>query len=354
MKELKKIGFKILILFISLILMEVFYDIFIYKTDLNKHSPIIFNLRFIEDSCTILYLGESSNFNYNPKDSCRKRISVFASGYFPGVAFRTLDNSAYHAGIYKILLKNIRKTSPVETVIVTLNIRSFDASWRYSDLETGLQKSMVLIDPRFTPLLNRIRLSFKDFEIKTSEERRQQVLDAWENETFDIIQPFSYKNVNEWDRAKAYASWLNEDGSWDMPKINMSCHYIKSYAFQIDTINNIRIKDFDEIVKYVHKRGWNLIFNLMAENTEQAHELVGEELVTLIRYNRDLLVNRYEKMGVIVVDNLEDVPDSLFTDRTWTTEHYAEQGRRIIAKNLADSLRKLYPEHYVSRDLLNK
>ena len=346
MTDKKKIGLKILTFIIAMIALELLYDLFIYKSDLNKYSPIIFNLRNIEDSCTILYLGESSNFNWNPKDSSRERISEFAAEYYPTIAFRTLDNAAYHAGNYKILLKNIKKQSPIQTVIVTLNLRSFDAAWRYSDLETALQKSMVLIDPRFTPLINRFRLSFKDFEIKTDDERLKQVQDAWDNETFEYIQPFAYKNVTGWDKAKGYASWLNEDGSWDLPKINLSCHYIKTYAFQIDTLTSIRIKDFDEIVRYAHKRGWNLIFNLMAENTEKAEELDGIELVKLIRYNRDLLVNRYQRMGVMVVDNLEDVPDSLYTDRKWTTEHYAERGRKIVAKNLADSLRKIYPEYY--------
>ena len=51
--------------------------------------------------------------------------------------------------------------------------------------------------------------------------------------------------------------------------------------------------------------------------------------------------------GMIVVDNLEAVADSCFIDRSWPTEHYNETGRRIIARNLADSLRLIYPNFYL-------
>ena len=91
----------------------------------------------------------------------------------------------------------------------------------------------------------------------------------------------------------------------------------------------------------------------MAENIEKANDLVGEDLVFLMKRNRDFLVNRYHKDQVIVVDNLEDVPDMQFIDQDWTTEHYAELGRKIVAKNLADSLKQRYPQHYSAPEWAN-
>ena len=49
----------------------------------------------------------------------------------------------------------------------------------------------------------------------------------------------------------------------------------------------------------------------------------------------------------VMVDNLNNVADSLFIDRNWPTEHYAGPGRKIIAKNLADSLKSIYPKNYI-------
>jgi hypothetical protein len=48
-----------------------------------------------------------------------------------------------------------------------------------------------------------------------------------------------------------------------------------------------------------------------------------------------------------VVDNLEAVDDEQFIDQNWTTEHYAEKGRRIIAANVAKALKSWYPTQFV-------
>ena len=295
----------------------------------------------------MLYYGESSDISYHPDDSIKKSISSLTAEYFPETVLNAIDQPAFHAGNYLILLQHIPEDAPLETVIVTLNLRSFDAAWIYSDLETALQKSMVLIDPRFPPLINRIRLSFKDYEIKSDEERHQQVLEAWEENKLVFPSPFKYDNVVDWDHGMAKGGYSRRDSAtMDQAMAELACQYIKTYAFQIDTLNNPRIRDFDAITELARKRNWNLVFNLLAENVEKVQVLVGDELVWLIRKNRDLLVERYTRKGVIVVDNLESVPDKEYIDRNWTTEHYAQKGRMIIARNLADSLRILYPDEY--------
>ena len=40
----------------------------------------------------------------------------------------------------------------------------------------------------------------------------------------------------------------NSDGTINRQLTELACHYIKTYAFQIDTQRNPRIKDFDKIV----------------------------------------------------------------------------------------------------------
>jgi hypothetical protein len=84
----------------------------------------------------------------------------------------------------------------------------------------------------------------------------------------------------------------------------------------------------------------------MAENMEKAQQLLGNDLLFLMQQNRDLLMQRYNKDGVTVVDNLDAVPNEEFIDQDWTTEHYAQRGRRIVASNVAQSLRFIYPADY--------
>jgi hypothetical protein len=86
---------------------------------------------------------------------------------------------------------------------------------------------------------------------------------------------------------------------------DLACHYIKGYAFVIDTMTNPRIKDFDEIVAYAKAKHWNLVFNLLAENIQTAKTLVNDELASMIKQNRNMLVRR--QIRGLVVDQLQMV-----------------------------------------------
>ena len=67
---------------------------------------------------------------------------------------------------------------------------------------------------------------------------------------------------------------------------------------------------------------------------EYADSLVGRELVNLMMENKNFLVERYSAMGVSVVDNFTNVAGKDYIDQDWTTEHYNQTGRFIIAQNL--------------------
>ena len=346
MEKYKTLIYKFLLLAGIIFCFNFIYTKFFFEKDLQKHSPIINSIRKVTDEKNeIIYLGESSNTTFREDDVDKRSISDMISDYYPSRKFGNINKEASHAGIYYTFLEAIPENSNVKTVIVTLNLRSFDASWIYSDLETALQKSLVLIKDH-PPLFNRLMLSFKGYDIKSDAEREVQFKKSWTESKLTFEHPFPYDNVTDWDFAMAEKGILNEDGSKNSEATVLACHYIKTYAFQIDTIQNPRIKDFDNIVALAKKRNWNLVFNLMAENVDKAESLVGNELVSFIKQNRDLLVSRYSKKGVTIVDNLTLIGNDEFVDQNWTTEHYSEFGRRLIAKNVSDSLKKFYPNDY--------
>jgi hypothetical protein len=50
--------------------------------------------------------------------------------------------------------------------------------------------------------------------------------------------------------------------------------------------------------------------------------------------NKQLLIDRYHKDGVTVVNSFELVNGLDFIDQDWTTEHYNQTGRLALAKNV--------------------
>jgi len=325
--------------------MNLLYKHVFFEKDLQKYSSIINLVRDIPAEADIIYLGESSNNTAREDDLDKRKISDFIGDYYPGLALYDLTKPAAHAGVFKVLLQQMPEENEVETVIVTLTLRSFNAQWIHSPLETSLQKSLVLLKP-YPPLFNRFLLSFKAYEIKTKEERERDFKKQWVEDKLQFPYEFPHKDVKKWNRWMAYTGIMDEQGELDRAQTELACHYIKAYGFQIDTLENPRIADFDAIVELARDRGWKLMFNLMAENMEKAESLVGEDVIFLMNQNRELLEHYYGSKGVMVVDNLSCVEDQFFIDQTWTTEHYAERGRKTIAKRVAAELQTWYPEEY--------
>lgn len=348
MDALKKIAVKGCLAIAVVLLLNILYKAALWKDDLDKHADMLWELLHQQDNCDILYFGESSDFHTDSLDVNRESISHLTSEYFPSLKMGAVSRPAMHAGIYAAVIRHLSPSAKVKTVVFTLNMRSFDATWINSSLESYLLKTKLMYGP-YPAIINRFLFSLNAFENKTEKQREQDMLDQWAKDQLRFPYPFKYKNVVEWDHAMGDGGYLKPDGSWDMPKIDLACHYIKAYAFQIDTASNPRIKDFDEITEICKQKNINIVFNLMAENIQYADSLVGKDLIYLMRQNRDLLVDRYTRKGVLVVDNLELVNGKDFVDQHWTTEHYKERGRKAIAGNLAIGLKKFYPKEYINK-----
>jgi hypothetical protein len=346
---LKKVSIKLLSLLILILIINVIYVNWFHEKDIIKHSGIIKLVRDIPVDADIIYVGESSNITYHGNDIDTRPISGFIGDYFPNLTTSDITKPAGHSGIFKVLLKEIPPYNKVSTVIVTLNLRSFNAQWIYSDLETSLQKNLVLLK-NYPPIINRFLLSFKSYDIKSAHERERQVKVKWKRDKFHFNYDFPYDNVMEWDNSMAKSGIKDSLGNVDYKLTELACHYIKSYAFQIDTNSNPRIRDFDEIISLANERGWNLVFNLLAENTQKARQLVGDDLVRIMENNAMLLKDYFENKGVVVVNNLKQIPNNQFIDQDWTTEHYNETGRKTIAANVANTLKGWYNNDYINAD----
>ena len=349
---MKKIVIRFAVVAALLVCMNWVYSKWFFKKDLVKYSDIVeLSWQVTDDSCRIVYAGESSNNTYGKDEPDHRKISAYISEYFPTVKMGDMTREASHARTYYYMLKHISEDAAVETVVVTMNLRSFGPSWVYSKLETALSKLLVLMKD-YPPLFNRFLLAFKAYPIHNEEEWGDMVREYRRTAPLNFPYEFDYATSADWNASMAWYGKRNADGTKNQALTELTCHYIKTYAFNI-TDDNPRLADFDAIVELCHERGWHLIFNLMAENVDKANELVGEDLLFLMRRNRDYLLQRYGSLdNVILVDNLSLVRDINFIDRDWTSEHYFEEGRRIIADNVANALKTLYPNSFVNPNTL--
>ena len=343
---LKKVTIRICALLLLFGGLNLIYNHTFYEKDMRAFAPEDLRIKQSNDSCDVYYFGESSNVTYKPDDSTKASISTLCQLFYPNLKIININKYATHAGIYKYWLKQIpiHQKKP-KAVIVTMNLRSFDAAWIHSKLETSLQQSLVMSKP-YPHLINRFILALQAFDNKTEEQREKEMLDEWKSVPLKFVTPFKYKTVREWDDAMANGGYTLPDGTWDTKKIELACHYIKAYAFNLNA-ENPRVKDFDDIAEWCQHNGVKLYLNLLAENISYADSLVGKELVFLMRQNRDFLKQRYQNNNCVFVDNLERVNGLDFIDQQWTTEHYNAKGRMLVAKALAEALKTQFNESYI-------
>ena len=335
---IKKLLFKLLILLIVLAVLDIIYYFTLYKKDISKNCSLMELSLEAAKGKDIVYLGESSNHSYGEDDTDRRFINEMIEDLLPEHHVGKLSKGACHAGIFYDILRNIPESYEVNTAIVTVNMRSFTSEWIYSNLETPLRKEQIMMK-KAPALYKRMLIAYKAYPIWTEKERSALIRKGFKKQTFTLPHPFPYQNANDWDHGVGYSCTLYNGRQPSIDSVALACHYIKHFTCTLDE-HNPRIKDLDNIVKFCKKRGWQPVFNILAENVDQIDSLCGAELLYLLEQNVKYVKDRYESQGVIVVNNLTAVRDADFFDRDFPTEHYKQTGRLTIAKNVAEAIKQ--------------
>ncbi|MBO4655896.1 MAG: hypothetical protein J5644_10160 [Bacteroidales bacterium] len=333
---LRKAGLKLLLLVAVLAALDVIYYHTFYPKDLKEHCSLMnLSQKPALEGGDLIYLGESSNHSCCESDSDQRYICMMLDDLLPDHKVCNLAKDACHAGVFYDIMRNIPRESNVKTAVVTVNMRSFSSEWINSDLETALQKEQVMMK-RAPALYKRMLLAFKGYTHWTEGEREKTVLKGLKKQHFNIPN-FPYHSASEWDRALGQSGMLFNGNYPSKDTIALACHYIKDFAYQLDE-RNPRIKDLDRIVELCQKRGWKVIFSILADNMDQIEALVGPELPWLMKQNNQYIIDRYQPRGVTVVNNYHAVRDEDFFERVFPTEHYTQTGRLTIARNIAEEL----------------
>lgn len=333
-----KILLKLLLLVPLLAVFDIVYYYTLYPKDVRENCTLMEISQRAKEGVDVVYLGESSNHTFSEDDTDKRFICEMVDDYLPEHHVGNLAKDACHAGIYYDILANIPEKNDVKTAIVTVNMRSFTSEWIYSSLETALRKEQLFMK-KAPALYKRLLLAFKAYPKWTEDERWAIVRKGIENQTFTLPHDAPYRNAQEWDHVVAASQTLYNGRQPSADSLSLACHHIKHFACQLDD-RNPRVKDLDRIVTLCQRRGWQPVFNILAENVDQIDSLCGPDLIYLLDQNVEYIVNRYEPKGVIVVNNLKEVRDCDFRDRDFPTEHYKQTGRQTIAKNVADAIRE--------------
>lgn len=308
----------------------------LYDSDIRTcNAGLLYRTDSLKRCSTALYFGESSNFTYADGDSSKLSIAELIAQQ-SGLKLAAISQGAIHASTFRALIQRLDESSTVNTVIVTMNLRSFGINWIESDLETNLSRAEILYSA-WPPVVKKFLLTFKAYDDTPLFKRKELIRSHYKNDRFKLPHQ-AYTSVRDWDKELFNKGLPDAGGNKDQQKTEIACHFVKNYAFVIDE-DNPRIKDFDAIVALCKEKNLKLVFHVLPENHQRAAELCGPDLSGLMENNVRFLEKRYGKASVFI-DNYKLLPDSIFIDRSWPTEHYRFAGRRAVAKTIQSALGK--------------
>ena len=344
----RKIIFVLSLLVSLFFLCNFFYKKYEWEMDLLKlgENKMLEKVINCKSGNEVLYFSESSNATFSEFDTTKQSIAQLINTYFPKLDLVAIERGAIHAAVYKSLVKRISANTKV--IIVTMNLRSFNSGWINSKYENSCLELQVA-NASLPELLKKMMLVFKAYDYKDDWKRQGIYWRDMKSVKLKGAKPLQFKTAFEWANYFTNVKFKDVSVISEKQKVELVCQNIYSFAFNIDTLTNPRINDYDDIVMLCKKKNIKVYFNLLAENVDYADSLVGKELVTMMKENSDLLVDYYSRKGVQVIDNLELVKGKDFIDQNWTTEHYNEKGRMIIATNVAHYLKQDYKEFYVDK-----
>lgn len=329
MLELKKIIPKVILLLIALIGLNYIYKATLWQTDV-EYSKINGAIKSTKNA-DILYLGDCSDSYFGPGKDHEKGISQLLDSLLPHKKVATISETGFHAGFFSGILNSLPKKSTINTIVVTMNLRSFSANVLHAFTANSIQQRVTMLNNN-PPLLNRFLLTFKPFKTYRGLEAKEVLLSLQKNDKIPLA-PF--KSLYDWKVAIENGRYTKPGMSRDLEKNELAIGYIRNYAFQIDLDKNPRIADFDQVVQIAKDKNIKLIFHLLPENINEANQLIGSDITNLINYNRNLLNQRYGTENITIIDNLELLDDTEFIE-TIPNSHFHYNGRKQMAIVLAN------------------
>ena len=334
MSEIRQISFVLGSLFLIFWGMNALYSRLFFEKDLHQLGGVWEQPEPIRSDTEILFLGDQSNLPGNEGELDRRPISAMVDDLLPSVPMDDLTSQQAHAGIFSVLLSRIPVPNKVKRIVIPVNLESFSAESKKDPLETDFARYKTLRGP-FPPLFSRFITVLRSGKSRVTDKGPAFWKKVWKREKLTGL---PYSDVREWDRAMMLEGVRKPDGSYDATRTAKACHYIKSFAYTLDTSSDIRLGQFNQLLHECRERNWEPVVLFLPVNLEEGKELAGQDLAGLMLRNRDILIHWFTQRGVAVLDYSAILPTGQFVDANQPEERYDEMGRKSMAWNLAGYL----------------
>jgi hypothetical protein len=293
----------------------------------KRHAVLIQELKHDLEHGTspVLFFGDSVNLCYAPADNDQRKISEVLADLMPERRLVTVDNRAFHIGVYdaftRFALWHGRKKPKI--IVVPVNLRSFtthwimNPGWRFDDLQRYLRHAGIIYDLAYRPL--KCLKASGDPDMTQDQYQWAQVYDGRKvvGRIKDFIGPEDDKVTDERKRNKVVFYFMQE----------------------LDKKNE-RVCQMLRLARYTKIRGYKVLFYIGPVDFQACDKLLGNERFSKqMKINADYIMKILDEAGYDALDLSRTLGSDGFCYRSlYPDEHLNEKGRRYVAERLKERI----------------
>ena len=275
----------------------------------------------------VLVFYDSVNYYSPPGDTDRREIAEMLDGELTGLRVGAYDHGAFQMGVYSAVVRHATRQAdgPSPLFLVSINIRSFCPAWRdrpdwrfeelIEDLDHGGDGLKDMAFRAYVPFLKAL-----DLPVGQASEHRGRYMDLPV-----VVDGQSQGTVAELSASRGPQATADA----------LTLHYL--YPI---TDDNERLMQLAELAELARKPDVHVRFFITPVNVQLGREVLGEKFERNFQANRDKIIQTLADRGCGVLDLSETAPPEWFHHGVRPNEHLNETGRRFVAAQLADLVRR--------------
>lgn len=275
-----------------------------------------------ERQLDFLLLGDSTTLRFTTPDDYHIPESTWQllAQKLPGCNVLALSSRGLNFVMYDLIVRYLReKTDHINTIILPLNVRSFGASWFYSDTHRFEKMRTALIMGR---------MNLQAFE------RPARLVSAFQTKKLspEYLSNKVTEEYNDLTRRERI-----EYGTRDISSLTIGPARI-AYNYEIDSAHPL-FQALDSLASHCQETDTRLILYAIPINFEWIEDNLGEFTARTARQNLKILADYCEKSGIELLDYTDALPGEEVLIRGSTAGHLRGIGRAHLAELIASSLR---------------
>ncbi len=293
--------------------------------------PDLARVRAVADRAPdLLFFGDSTNKWIDAADQDQRSIDQFLSEALPSVTTGVIQHEAFHLGAYADVVDYLadRKALP-DVLILPINPRSFSPMWYRKpawQFEVFSYAMAAGTERRFNLWVRPLGV-FKALRL-----RKVSAAEFGKTPVYD-----GSKVIGRVSDINDYRRHIAADGTFSSKYKKQYLSYI--YLYEL-TADHPLLKDLHRCLRRTRDAGSRVVAYLPPIDIETAVEWYGEDIRPRIRANLAVIKEIVKSYGVNVRDLTFALSSEHFTWNPVPNEHLKDVGRRYVAAQIADALRR--------------